>query len=239
MPGVFPHFRKVGARAAGESVSAVVTVSSTTSPSGPLQSPRDGGPSHLVPWPSVRLQLQAKQGPTPALRDPPPSTQPSAPGTGAASVERLTQDVAGSFPLSPPFSPPPPHAHNIKQGWLDSRCLCLKNLQTLLMTQLKKNTCTDKKELSFPFSICLQEYCDLPYNEDVEKSCETFCDSVSQKEAEPCFIPHRLSHQMKCHEESYHTISPFSALWDDCPFFTHSYQMVLLIWGMIVTPLTF
>lgn len=40
----FLHFREVGARAAGESVLAVVTVSSTTSPSGPLQSPRDGGP---------------------------------------------------------------------------------------------------------------------------------------------------------------------------------------------------
>lgn len=40
----FWHFRKVGARAAGENVSPIVTVSSTTSPSGPLQSSRDGGP---------------------------------------------------------------------------------------------------------------------------------------------------------------------------------------------------
>ncbi|XP_062235020.1 rab effector MyRIP [Platichthys flesus] len=40
---------KVGARATGESVSAIVTVGSTTSPSGPTQSPSDGGPSHPVP----------------------------------------------------------------------------------------------------------------------------------------------------------------------------------------------
>lgn len=66
------HCRKGGTR----------TVSSTMSPSGPHQSPRDGGggPSHPVPWPSVRLQLQAKQGPTPAPCDPPSTLSPQ-PGT--------------------------------------------------------------------------------------------------------------------------------------------------------------
>ncbi|XP_069561647.1 rab effector MyRIP isoform X2 [Brachyistius frenatus] len=44
-----PPMKEVGARAAGESISATVTANSTTSPSGPLQSPRDGGPSHPVP----------------------------------------------------------------------------------------------------------------------------------------------------------------------------------------------
>lgn len=29
---------------------------------GPLQSPRDRGPSHPVPWPSVRLRLQSQAG---------------------------------------------------------------------------------------------------------------------------------------------------------------------------------
>lgn len=60
---------------------------------------------------------------------------------------------------------------------------------------------------SFPLSICLQEYCDLMYNEAVEKSCETFCDSVSQKEAEPRFLLHLLFHQMKCYEDSDHIVS--------------------------------
>lgn len=45
------------------------------------------------------------------------------------------------------------------------------------------------------------------YNEAVEKSCETFCDSVSQKEAEPRFLLHLLFHQMKCYEESDHIVS--------------------------------
>lgn len=61
--------------------------------------------------PSVCLQLQAKQGPTSAPGDPRP--QPSA-RHGTVSVKRLTEDITYFNPLC---------AHDIKQGWLDSRCL--------------------------------------------------------------------------------------------------------------------
>jgi len=89
------------------------------------------------------------------------------------------------------------------------------------MALQKNNICTDKNN-SFPFSICLQEYCDLLYNEDVEKSCETFCDPVFYTASS--FSTGDMSNSKP----------PSELLW---MISTHSYQMVILIWGMIVTPL--
>lgn len=68
----------------------------------------------------------------------------------------------------------------------------------------------------------------------VEKSCETFCNSVSQKEAEPCFILHLRLSKWNVVRNLYHTVSPFRAFMNDCQFshtHTHSYQMVILILG--------
>lgn len=144
--------------------------------------PKGTGPSHPVPWPSVRLQLQAKQGPNtcPVW----PTKHPTL-HQARYRVSQMPHRRHYCLFLGPLFHlilhlSPPLCAHNIKIGWLDSRCLCLKkNLQTLLMNQLKKNICTNTSPISF--FICLQEYCDLLYNDDVEESCKTLWFSVPQR----------------------------------------------------------
>lgn len=70
------------------------------------------------------------------------------------------------------------------------------------------------------------------YNEAVEKSCETFCDSVSQKEAEPCFIPHNLLTKYEQFNRNVTPLRSFFLFSMIVGFYMHnSYQMVLLISG--------
>lgn len=149
----FLHYRKVGARAAGESVSAIVTVSSTTSPSGPLQSPRNGGALSSSALTQCPAPGQAGANTCPVW-----PTKHSALSQARYRVSQMPRRrhdwLFSLFHFILHFCPPH-HAHNVKQGWLNSRCLCLKNLQTLLMTQLKKNICTDKLNSHFLFlSVC-------------------------------------------------------------------------------------
>lgn len=149
------HCRKGGSR----------RVRSTMSPSGPHQSPADGigGPFYSVPLLSVCLQLQAKQGPTPA----PPRwlTEISALSQAWYRVSQmpLQRHNWHLFSLSSPLQPPPfanslSANNNIGVGGPDSRCLCLKkkrkekkrrkNLQT---PSWKKTTISVQTKRLFPF----------------------------------------------------------------------------------------
>lgn len=129
---IFLHCRKIRARAAGQSVSAIVAVSSTTSPSGPLQSPRDVGAlssSALTQCPPPTPgQAGANTCPVWPTKHSALSPQLSA-RHGTTSVKNPSEDTTDHplFPLWPSF-PPAHHAHdNInKQGWLDCQRLCLK-----------------------------------------------------------------------------------------------------------------
>lgn len=154
---LFLRFRKAGARAAGESVSAIVTVSSTTSPSGPLQSPRDweGGPLIQCLDPVSASSSRPSKGPTPALCDS-PSTQPSAwHGTAPGNASQKT--------LLPLYS----FYHFILHFVLltapttSSKDDSTVNVSALTIckhsswTNWKKNTCTDKNDSHFLFlSVC-------------------------------------------------------------------------------------
>lgn len=72
-----------------------------------------------------------------------------------------------------------------------------------------------------------------------KKSLVKFSVSVSRKEAKPCFIPRLLSHQVKWHDEFYHTESPFRAFLNECQFSLTQLLDGKPHWRMIVTPLTF
>lgn len=101
--------------------------------------PKGRGPLIQCLDPVSASSSRPSRGPTSAPRDP-PSTQPST-RHGTASVKCLTEDFTAffwsSFPSDPPFSPPL-CAHNIKIGWLDSRCLCLKKSTNTLYEPTKK-----------------------------------------------------------------------------------------------------
>lgn len=85
------------------------TVSSTMSPSGPHQSPGDGtrGPFYPVPLLSVCLQLQAKQGPTPAPPRWPTEISALSQAWYHGSEMPLQRQNGHRVSLSSPLQPPP------------------------------------------------------------------------------------------------------------------------------------
>lgn len=139
-------------------------------------------------------------------------------------------------PLYPLYSPPH-HAHNTLSKDYSVSVSALKSANNPHDPTHKYLYRQIKTLISFFY---LFEYCDLMYNEDVKKIIgEIFCDSVSRKEAKPCFILHLLSHQVKWHDEFYHTISPFRGFLNECQFSLTQLSDGNPHWRMIVTPLTF
>ena len=230
----FSYFRKIGARAAGESVSAIVTVSSTTSPSGPLQSPRDGGPVS---------SSALTQCPPPAPGQAGANTCPVCPTKHSA----LSQ---ARYPVS--------QMTHRRDDWL------CPLFHFLLRFLLLNTHITSRKDDSTVSALKICKHSSWPKWKRIPVQTKTTLISLFYLFARVLWftvqwrrgkimwnflwfsVPKRgwavflycIFFLTKWGIFILLTVSPFRASVDDCPF-SHSCQMVILIWGMIVTPLTF
>lgn len=137
--------RKIGARATGVSAVTTVTVSY---PWWPLWSLMDRGVLSFSSALTYHLPLTPGQAGISACTVLATRTQPSARRCTASITDSWNNHGNISSFASP--CTPPLCAHNVKQGGPDS--FCLKNLQTLLMTNEYLYGW-----LHFPFAVCLQE----------------------------------------------------------------------------------
>lgn len=231
------HCRKSGSR----------TVSSTMSPSGPHQSPGDGigggGPFYPVPLLSVCLQLQAKQGPTPAPPRWPTEISALIQAWYRVSQMPLQRHNWHLFSLSSPLQPPPLRIVYLQittSGWGDLTVgvYALKKGKKI-KKEKSANTQLKKKYLYRPKGCFLFFFKE---KKSVCKSVVTYCTkktwkkhikpSVTMfwKEAEPCFILCILLYEESC---------PLPVFINDCLFHIHSFQTgskQFLFLAMIVSP---
>ncbi len=107
------------------------------------------------------------------------------------------------------------------------------------MTQLKKKYLYRQKWPSFPFFYLFARVSWFTVQRRRGKIMWNFLWFSVPKRGWAVFYTASFFHQMKRHEASYHTVKPLQSFFGWLSFFTHSYQMVILVWGMIVTPLTF
>lgn len=145
------------------------------------QSPKDGGPggaSHPVPYPVSASSFGTSRG-----QHLPRVTHVLSPQPGMVLRQSdASQKILLALILS--SSPCTWHQARMTRQSVSALKICEHSSRP----NWRKKYLYSQRWLLFPFSICLQECCDLLYNENVEKSCETFCDLVFQKEPAPCFF---------------------------------------------------